>query len=223
MNRRARRTVTSTGLAALTALTISAAQAPSIPQVAVTSPLDGAALSDIVTVIADASDETGIAAVQFQVDGTDVGPEDTDPPYGLTWDTRTVADGTHLLTARARNLGGNSYTSAPVSVYVANTSFFQNEILATGFDLPTSIEFLPDGRMLVTELEGTIKVLSPPYTQAAATPFLTLTNVGSAGVQQGIYDIALDPTLRAIISTMCSTRLVHPTTIVYRDSRPTRL
>ena len=74
---------------------------------------------------------------------------------------------------------------------------FQNEVLATGFNLPTTIKFLPDGRMLVVELQGTIKVLPPPYTQADPTPFLQLTNIGSTtGVQQGIYDIALDPELR---------------------------
>jgi glucose/arabinose dehydrogenase/PKD repeat protein len=70
---------------------------------------------------------------------------------------------------------------------------FRNDILATGFDLPTTIEFLPDGRLLLAELAGRINVLSPPYTEAGPTPFLQLTNVGSAGVQQGIYDIALDP------------------------------
>ena len=47
--------------------------------------------------------------------------------------------------------------------------------------------------MLVAELAGTIKVLPPPYTTPDPTPFLQLTNIGSAGVQQGIYDIALDP------------------------------
>ena len=74
---------------------------------------------------------------------------------------------------------------------------FENEILATGFDLPTAMKFLPDGRMLVAELGGKIKVLPAPYTQADPTPFLQLTNVGSAGdgtvAQQGIYDLALDP------------------------------
>ena len=70
----------------------------------------------------------------------------------------------------------------------------ENDILATGFNLPTAIKFLPDGRMLVVELAGTIKVLPPPYTTADPTPFLQLTNIGSrSGVQQGIYDIALDP------------------------------
>ena len=72
-------------------------------------------------------------------------------------------------------------------------SDFVNETLATGFNLPTTLEFLPDGRMLVAELQGKIWVLPPPYTTPNPTPFLQLTNVGSAGVQQGIYDLVLDP------------------------------
>ena len=75
----------------------------------------------------------------------------------------------------------------------ATTDTFQNEILATGFNLPTTFEFLPDGRMLVAELQGKIKVLPPPYTQPDSALFLQITNIGSAGVQQGIYDITLDP------------------------------
>ena len=47
--------------------------------------------------------------------------------------------------------------------------------------------------MLVVELQGKVKVLPPPYTQPDPTPFLQLTNVGSAGVQQGIFDLVLDP------------------------------
>ena len=75
------------------------------------------------------------------------------------------------------------------------TSSFQNEILATGFDLPTTLEFLPDGRMLVGEIAGIVKVLPPPYTTPDPTPFLDLDIdiAGYAGLQQGIFDIALDP------------------------------
>ena len=36
-------------------------------------------------------------------------------------------------------------------------------------------------------------MLSPPYTQASPTLFSQITNIGSAGVQQGIFDIKLDP------------------------------
>ena len=46
------------------------------------------------------------------------------------------------------------------------------------------------------ELQGTIKVLPPPYTQPDPTPFLQITNIGSAGVQQGIYRHRARPELR---------------------------
>jgi glucose/arabinose dehydrogenase len=165
------------------------------PQVQITSPSAGAQVSSIMTVTASATDNVGVAGVQFFVDGVATGVEDTTAGYALTWDTRTASNGSHTLTALARDTSGNTTLSAAVTVNVSNatSASFRNDILATGFSLPTAIKFMPDGRMLVVELAGTIKVLPPPYTTPDPTPFLQLTNVGSAGVQQGIYDIALDP------------------------------
>ena len=163
------------------------------PTASVTSPDVNDTVSEIVPVTAGASDDTGVASVSFLVDGRRTGAVDTDPPYGLSWDTRKVPNGAHILRARARDEAGNLTTSGPVAVNVANTDHFQNEVLATGFDLPTTLEFLPDGRMLVGELAGRIEVLAPPYTTPSPNPFLQLTNVGEAGVQQGLYDIVLDP------------------------------
>jgi glucose/arabinose dehydrogenase len=163
------------------------------PSVAITAPANNAQVSNIVPVSADADDNVGVAGVQFYVDGVATGAEDTAAPYGLSWDTRAASNGAHTLTATARDAAGNSRTSAPVTVNVANSNSFQNEILATGFNLPTAMKFLPDGRLLVVELQGTIRVVPPPYTQPDPTPFLQLTNVGSAGVQQGVYDLTFDP------------------------------
>jgi hypothetical protein len=109
------------------------------PAVAITAPAANAQVSDILNVTASASDDVGVVGVQFLVDGVNAGVEDAAPPYALAWDTRTVANGAHTLTARARDAAGNSTLSAAVSVNVANTSSFQNEILATGFNLPTNI------------------------------------------------------------------------------------
>ena len=50
-------------------------------------------MSDIVNVTANASDNVGVAGVQFLVDGANAGVEDATPPYALAWDTRTVANG----------------------------------------------------------------------------------------------------------------------------------
>jgi glucose/arabinose dehydrogenase/chitodextrinase len=163
------------------------------PQVSITFPASGSQVTGIVNVTANATDDTGIASVQFYVDNIATGSPDSTSPYALAWDTRTASNGAHTLTALATDLDGHSTLSAPLNVNVSNGNYFQNEVLATGFDLPTAIKFLPDGRMLVVELAGKIKVLPPPYTTPDPTPFLQLTNIGSAGVQQGIYDIALDP------------------------------
>ena len=133
------------------------------PSVSLTAPAAGAQVADIVNVTADATDDVGVQGVQFYVDGVATGAEDGTAPYGLAWDTRATTNGAHTLTARARDAAGNSTLSVGVAVNVTNANFFQNEVLATGFNLPTNIEFLPDGRMLVVELAGKIWVLPPPY------------------------------------------------------------
>lgn len=164
-----------------------------LPQVSITSPATGAQLSNSIVITANASDNVAVAGVQFFVDNVAIDSEDTTTPYSVNWDTRSVTNGTHTLTARARDTAGNVRPSSGVAVTVSNASLFQNEILVTDLDLPTSIEFLPDGRMLIVELGGAIKILQPGATQPDPQLFLQLTNVGSAGVQQGIMDIVLDP------------------------------
>jgi glucose/arabinose dehydrogenase/chitodextrinase len=166
---------------------------PTGPSVSITSPTEGAVVSGPRTVLADASDDVGVAGVQFYVDGNAQGPEDTLAPYAASWDTRAFSNGAHTLTARARDTDNKTTISEPVNVTVANTDSFQNEVLATNFDLPTNVEFLPDGRLLVAELAGRIKVLPPPYTAPDPTPFLQITNIANRGVQAGIFDVALDP------------------------------
>ena len=62
-------------------------------------------------------------------------------PYALQWDTRTVAERrAHARRRALATLPATRRSPPPVTVNVANTNFFQNEILATGFNLPTRIE-----------------------------------------------------------------------------------
>ena len=70
---------------------------------------------------------------------------------------------------------------------------FQNDIVISNLNLPTNIEFLADGSMLIGELAGTIQRLPAGATQVQATPFLTLSNVGTQLGQQGLMDLELDP------------------------------
>jgi Big-like domain-containing protein/putative pyrroloquinoline-quinone binding quinoprotein len=90
------------------------------PTVAMTAPANGAIVSGTITVSAEASDNVGVAGVQFYVDGAPLGAEDTEAPYAVTWDTSTTGIGQHSLSAVARDAAGNSRTSAPVTVTVVN-------------------------------------------------------------------------------------------------------
>ncbi|GAA3607846.1 LamG-like jellyroll fold domain-containing protein [Microlunatus ginsengisoli] len=91
------------------------------PTVTVTSPISGATVSGAVSLTATAGDDVGIAGVQFRVDGTSVGAEDTSPPYAVSWSSAAAANGTHQITAVARDTAGKTTVSAIVSVSVANT------------------------------------------------------------------------------------------------------
>ncbi|OLD56744.1 MAG: hypothetical protein AUI64_01705, partial [Acidobacteria bacterium 13_1_40CM_2_64_6] len=91
------------------------------PTVSMTAPASGATVSSSVTVSATASDNVGVVGVQFLLDGTAVGAEDTSSPYSIAWNTATASNGVHTLAARARDATGNSTTSSPVTVTVSNT------------------------------------------------------------------------------------------------------
>ena len=69
-----------------------------------------------------ASDPISIAGVQFLLDGGSLGAEVINPPYSITWDTTTVADGPHMLSARARDSVGLVTISTPVAVTVNNSA-----------------------------------------------------------------------------------------------------
>jgi hypothetical protein len=93
---------------------------PVPPSVTLTAPAQGATVSGTVSVTATASDNVGVAGVQFRVDGHDLGAEATAAPYGVAWDSAAGANGPHTLTAVARDAAGNLTTSAAVTVAVAN-------------------------------------------------------------------------------------------------------
>lgn len=69
---------------------------------------------------------------------------------------------------------------------------FADELVASGFDRPMSLRFLPDGRMLVAErLPANVLVLSADGSQVLATA-LTIPNVPDGG-ERGLLSIAVDP------------------------------
>ncbi len=102
------------------AVTVTADDTP--PVVGITSPASGSVSGTVtVTANASASDGVGVASVQFQLDGADLGPALTAAPYTYSWDT-TAAVGSHTLTAIAIDAVGNTATSTPVNVTVLDVT-----------------------------------------------------------------------------------------------------
>ncbi len=101
------------------------------PAVSVSAPADGATVAGTINVTATASDDVGVSGVQFRLDGNDLGAEDTNSPYSASWNTTGVPDGSHTLTAVARDAAGNTRTSATVTVTVKNTDTEQPAVSLT--------------------------------------------------------------------------------------------
>lgn len=92
------------------------------PTVTMTAPAPGATVTGTTKLAATASDASGIAGVQFLLDGSPLGAEDTTAPYEFSWASTGAANGEHKLSARAKDGVGNTATSTPVTVTVANGS-----------------------------------------------------------------------------------------------------
>lgn len=107
------------------------------PTTSITSPTSGATITGLTTITANASDNSGIAKVEFYVDTTLIG-NDTASPYSISWSSSSVTNGTHSLTSKAIDLAGNTVTSAAIGITT------NNEFVAptTSVTAPTDGSFL---------------------------------------------------------------------------------
>ena len=85
------------------------------PAISITSPLNGATVSGIVNVYANATDNVGVSRVEFYVDSV-LKFTATTSPYFLSWLATPV--GSHTLTAKAYDAAGNVGQSSAVTVNV---------------------------------------------------------------------------------------------------------
>jgi subtilisin family serine protease len=91
-----------------------------VPSVQLSQPTSGSTVSGSVTFSVNASDNSGIVtAVEFFVDGVLKGT-DSSAPFAIGWDTRTIADGLHILSAKAYDPSNNVGASGQVAVTVRN-------------------------------------------------------------------------------------------------------
>ncbi len=178
-------------------VTVSAASGPDTqpPTVALTAPANLADnLSGTLTLTATASDNVGVAGVEFQIDGTLIGSEDVTAGYSVTLDTTLYASGQHVLRARARDAAGNLSPWATATVRFGGSrsisaGFTKNESWVTGLSSATAIAQAPDGRLFVAQQGGALRVVKNGA--LLATPFTTLT-VDSSG-ERGLIGVTLHP------------------------------
>ncbi len=69
---------------------------------------------------------------------------------------------------------------------------FSDELVISGLDAPTSLAFLPDGRMIVLQKDGEILLVDDSSVPATSSSYLTLGNVEHSG-EAGVLDLTLDP------------------------------
>jgi hypothetical protein len=93
----------------------------SAPTLTITAPVGGSTVSGTVPVSATSSDDAGVAGVQFKVDGSNIGVEDTSSPYSVNWNSTTVVNGTHTISAVTRDAAGNTAT-VNIGVTVSNAA-----------------------------------------------------------------------------------------------------
>jgi hypothetical protein len=105
-------------------LTVNIAAADATPpSVSISSPASGTTYTaaGTVTITAAASDNVGVAKVEFY-DGTTLMATDTASPYTCAWSISSANNGTHSWTAKAYDAAGNTAVSGAVSLNVSVSS-----------------------------------------------------------------------------------------------------
>lgn len=179
------------------AVDVTAATGPDgeAPVATLTAPVAlAASVSGSVTVEATATDNVGVASVEFQVDGAALGGADTSAPYQASWDTSTYPAGQHVVRARARDAAGNVSAWSAATVQVSSTAtvpqgFTKTEDWVGGLSAATAFTQAPDGRLFIAEQGGRVRIVKDG--QLLTLPFLTL-NVDERG-ERGLIGIALHP------------------------------
>ncbi len=124
------------------------------PTVAITSPGATTTVAGLVSVVATASDDIGVARVEFLVDGASIGVDTNGGDgWAVTWDSSSVGDGARTLTAIATDSAGQSTTSAAITINVKNLNAPPQALftaacsgLSCAFDASGSLD--PDGTIV---------------------------------------------------------------------------
>ena len=182
------------------------------PTVSITALANGATVSGTISVSADASDNVGVAGVQFLLDGAALGAEDTAAPYSVALDTTKVANGSHTLAATARDAAGNRATSLAVTVTVSNAVRFEE----TDSSVTLTSGWASDASKSWSG--GTAAVSTAPGAQATFTFTGTSVNwIGGRSPGTGIARVSLDGVFVSEVDTYSKTEEIRVTMFTVND------
>ena len=165
------------------------------PTVSITAPgAFAAGLNGSFVFSANASDNVAVALVEFQLDGVPLGAPVTVPPFSVNVDSTAHASGQHVLRVRAADAAGNlSAWARRVVQFGGNRNqpagVDRNEAWVTGLSSATAFAQAPDGRLLVAQQGGALRVVKNGA--LLPTAFLTLP-VDQSG-ERGLLGVALHP------------------------------
>ncbi len=176
------------------------------PTITLASP--GTTVNRTVTLSASASAAVGltVSRVEFLVDGTSVGTASA-APYSVSWDTTTVSDGQHMVTASVTDSMNQTTTTQPLTVTVDNNPAFSVTLSPKQiFPAPTSTATATasltvklangaaSGKVTVSGVTATGVTINEAFAGNTGASLVTLTaNAGTAGE----WDVPAGATLTA--------------------------
>ncbi|MGZ3837979.1 MAG: Ig-like domain-containing protein [Flavisolibacter sp.] len=105
-----------------------------LPTVSITSPASGSALSGTVTVAVTATDNVGVSSVSLSLDGAPLATLSS-APYSYSWNTSSVPDGNHTLTATAADAAGNKNSYSILVTQNATVTTLPPTTLPSSYDM----------------------------------------------------------------------------------------
>ncbi|NPV01074.1 MAG: starch-binding protein [Brevinematales bacterium] len=170
------------------------------PTASIASPANGASLSGIVTIVANASDNNHVAKVEFYRGTNKIG-QATAEPYTMEWNTSYAPNGSHALTAKAYDDAGNTGTSPVVNVTtananvppVANAGVDITVLMGNSAQFDASASYDPNGTIVSYSWNNGLSGVNPSKVYSAIgnyTVTLTVTdNEGATGTDQVVVHV----------------------------------
>jgi len=132
---------------------------------------------------------SAFAVTSCKEDDTDM---TTNPPVAI--DTTTATSGTPVETIRPNSSYRPAFAGQTRVAGVKTVTPIEGRILTSNLSSPWGITVLPDGRLLITEKAGTMRIATTAG--ALSAPITGLPAVNSAG-QGGLLGVRIDPSFSA--------------------------